>query len=163
MRVSKKVTAAVVASVAAAYGCNTALRTPQIVPPPPITQAPPIGEPGTKINRVFVIFLENHTYDNYFASYPNPGGDPVILDMALSVAARAKIRALAERGEPMPEGWATDAEGRRAIVGLQPNRAEVILAGACIVRAVLGELGHDSLTVCDRGLRHGLVAERLAN
>jgi LDH2 family malate/lactate/ureidoglycolate dehydrogenase len=43
---------------------------------------------------------------------PNPGGDPVILDMALSVAARAKIRALAERGEKMPEGWATDSEGR---------------------------------------------------
>jgi LDH2 family malate/lactate/ureidoglycolate dehydrogenase len=43
---------------------------------------------------------------------PNPGGDPVILDMALSVAARAKIREHAARGEPMPEGWATDAEGR---------------------------------------------------
>ena len=43
---------------------------------------------------------------------PNPGGDPVILDMALSVAARAKIRALAERGEAMPPGWATDADGR---------------------------------------------------
>ncbi len=43
---------------------------------------------------------------------PNPGGDPVILDMALSVAARAKIREFAARGEPMPEGWATDAEGR---------------------------------------------------
>ncbi|WP_426958345.1 Ldh family oxidoreductase [Muricoccus radiodurans] len=43
---------------------------------------------------------------------PNPGGDPVILDMALSVAARAKIRQFAARGEPMPEGWATDAEGR---------------------------------------------------
>jgi len=43
---------------------------------------------------------------------PNPGGDPVILDMALSVAARAKIRNLAAAGEPMPEGWATDSEGR---------------------------------------------------
>ncbi|MFC7738773.1 Ldh family oxidoreductase [Roseomonas sp. GCM10028921] len=43
---------------------------------------------------------------------PNPGGDPVILDMALSVAARAKIRNLAAKGEPMPEGWATDSEGR---------------------------------------------------
>ena len=30
---------------------------------------------------------------------------------------------------------------RRAIVGLQPNRAEVILAGACIVRTVLDEAG----------------------
>jgi LDH2 family malate/lactate/ureidoglycolate dehydrogenase len=42
---------------------------------------------------------------------PNPGGDPVILDMALSVAARAKIREHAARGEPIPPGWATDAEG----------------------------------------------------
>lgn len=43
---------------------------------------------------------------------PNPGGDPIILDMALSVAARAKIRKLVEQGAPMPEGWATDAEGK---------------------------------------------------
>ncbi|HWX47150.1 MAG TPA: Ldh family oxidoreductase [Roseomonas sp.] len=43
---------------------------------------------------------------------PNPGGDPIILDMALSVAARAKIRKLAEQGAAMPEGWATDAEGK---------------------------------------------------
>ena len=43
---------------------------------------------------------------------PNPGGDPVILDMALSVAARAKIRTLAASGEAMPEGWATDADGK---------------------------------------------------
>ena len=52
------------------------------------------------------------------------------------------------------------AEERRAIVGLQPKRAEVILAGACIVHTVLGKLGCDSLTVSDRGLRHGLLAER---
>jgi exopolyphosphatase / guanosine-5'-triphosphate,3'-diphosphate pyrophosphatase len=53
------------------------------------------------------------------------------------------------------------ADERRAIVGLQPNRAEVILAGACIVRTVLRLLGRDALTVSDRGLRHGIVAERL--
>ena len=53
-----------------------------------------------------------------------------------------------------------DADERRAIVGLQPQRAEVILAGACIVRTVLDKLGQDSLTVSDRGLRHGVLAER---
>ena len=52
------------------------------------------------------------------------------------------------------------ADDRRAIPGLQPKRAEVILAGACIVRTVLDRLGRGSLTVCDRGLRHGLLAER---
>jgi exopolyphosphatase/guanosine-5'-triphosphate,3'-diphosphate pyrophosphatase len=53
-----------------------------------------------------------------------------------------------------------DAEQRRAIVGLQPQRAEVILAGACVVRTVMDKLGKDRLTVSDRGLRHGLAAER---
>jgi exopolyphosphatase/guanosine-5'-triphosphate,3'-diphosphate pyrophosphatase len=53
-----------------------------------------------------------------------------------------------------------DAAARRAIVGLQPKREEVILAGACIVRTVMEKLGKDSLTVSDRGLRHGLLAER---
>ena len=55
-----------------------------------------------------------------------------------------------------------DADERRAIAGLQPNRADVILAGACIVRTVLDALGADALTVSDRGLRHGLLAERFA-
>jgi exopolyphosphatase/guanosine-5'-triphosphate,3'-diphosphate pyrophosphatase len=53
-----------------------------------------------------------------------------------------------------------DADARRAIVGLQPKRAEVILAGACIVRTVMDKLGKESLTVSDRGLRHGVLTER---
>jgi len=52
------------------------------------------------------------------------------------------------------------ADERRKIVGLQPQRAEVILAGACIVRTVLDKLRCDELTVSDRGLRHGLLVER---
>ena len=43
---------------------------------------------------------------------PNPGGDPIILDMAMSVVARAKIRNLLEKGERMPEGWAADRHGK---------------------------------------------------
>ncbi|MGE5272267.1 MAG: Ppx/GppA family phosphatase [Verrucomicrobiota bacterium] len=52
------------------------------------------------------------------------------------------------------------ADERRRITGLQPNRAEVILAGACIVRTVMSKLGSGSLTVSDRGLRHGVLVER---
>jgi len=43
---------------------------------------------------------------------PNPGGDPILLDIALSVAARAKMRKLLQQGEPLPEGWAADADGK---------------------------------------------------
>jgi exopolyphosphatase/guanosine-5'-triphosphate,3'-diphosphate pyrophosphatase len=52
------------------------------------------------------------------------------------------------------------AEERRSIVGLQPKRADIILAGACIVRTVLTKLGASSVTVSDRGLRHRLLVER---
>jgi LDH2 family malate/lactate/ureidoglycolate dehydrogenase len=43
-----------------------------------------------------------------------PAGEqfPVVLDMACSVAARGKVNVAAARGEPIPEGWCTDAQGR---------------------------------------------------
>lgn len=43
-----------------------------------------------------------------------PGGEhpPLVLDMATAVAARGKIRRAAQRGEPIPEGWALDEHGR---------------------------------------------------
>lgn len=56
-----------------------------------------------------------------------------------------------------------DADARRSIVGLQPKRAEVILAGACIIRTVMEMLGKDRLTVSDRGLRHGVLVERFGS
>ena len=37
---------------------------------------------------------------------------PVVLDMATTVAAFGKVKAKAQRGEPMPEGWMVDREGR---------------------------------------------------
>ncbi len=43
---------------------------------------------------------------------PRKGSAPFILDMALSVAARGKMRKLRDAGEPMPLGWALDVEGQ---------------------------------------------------
>jgi exopolyphosphatase / guanosine-5'-triphosphate,3'-diphosphate pyrophosphatase len=53
-----------------------------------------------------------------------------------------------------------DVPERRRIVGLQPKRADVILAGACVVRTVMDKLGRDALSVSDRGLRHGVLIDR---
>jgi exopolyphosphatase/guanosine-5'-triphosphate,3'-diphosphate pyrophosphatase len=55
---------------------------------------------------------------------------------------------------------ARPVEERRLVIGLQPERADVILAGACIVKTVMDKLGKDRLTVSDRGLRHGLLVDR---
>ncbi|MFN0005593.1 MAG: Ldh family oxidoreductase [Burkholderiaceae bacterium] len=42
---------------------------------------------------------------------PNPKGPPFLLDMAMSVVARAKIRNAFKAGQSIPDTWATDAKG----------------------------------------------------
>ena len=42
---------------------------------------------------------------------PNPGGKHFLLDMAMSVVARAKIRNALKAGTSIPDSWATDAQG----------------------------------------------------
>ncbi len=48
---------------------------------------------------------------------------------------------------------------RRTIRGLHPERAPVILAGACLVRAVMNRLGSKELLLSDLALRHGLFQD----
>jgi LDH2 family malate/lactate/ureidoglycolate dehydrogenase len=52
-----------------------------------------------------------------------PGFDevPVVLDMATTVAAYGKVKAKAQRGEMMPEGWMIDRQGQPL---LDPKRAD---------------------------------------
>jgi exopolyphosphatase/guanosine-5'-triphosphate,3'-diphosphate pyrophosphatase len=51
---------------------------------------------------------------------------------------------------------------REKIVGLDPRRADVILAGALILQAIAGRAGVESVLVSDRGIRWGLLYELLA-
>ena len=52
---------------------------------------------------------------------PAGSESPVVLDMATTVAAYGKVKARAQRGEMMPEGWMMDREGRPL---LDPKRAD---------------------------------------
>ena len=58
---------------------------------------------------------------------------------------------------------ARSTDERRQIVGLQPKRADVILAGVCIVKVIMDKLSIDKFSVSDRGLRHGLLVDRFSN
>jgi exopolyphosphatase / guanosine-5'-triphosphate,3'-diphosphate pyrophosphatase len=51
---------------------------------------------------------------------------------------------------------------RERIVGLDPRRADVILAGALILRRIAAAAGADVVRVSDRGIRWGLLYEALA-
>jgi exopolyphosphatase/guanosine-5'-triphosphate,3'-diphosphate pyrophosphatase len=50
---------------------------------------------------------------------------------------------------------------RAALPGMEPKRADVIVAGALIVAEAMRATGHDRLTVSDRGVRWGLLHERV--
>ena len=43
---------------------------------------------------------------------PLPEGGPAVVDLSLSQVARGKVMAARQKGEPIPEGWALDAQGR---------------------------------------------------
>ena len=46
---------------------------------------------------------------------------------------------------------------RRRIRGLKAERADVILAGAVVIEELMALGGYEVLTVCDEGVRHGLL------
>lgn len=58
-----------------------------------------------------------------------PAGNrfPVVLDMAMSVMARGKMRLMGLRGEPLPENVALDADGNPTRDGLQVHQGGTVL------------------------------------
>jgi LDH2 family malate/lactate/ureidoglycolate dehydrogenase len=62
---------------------------------------------------------------------PTPRGFPYVLDMATSVVAAGKFEIARRRGQPVPEGWAVDAEGRPVVdpFKLHPDGALLPLGG----------------------------------
>ena len=50
---------------------------------------------------------------------------------------------------------------RKKLPGLEPDRADVILAGAIVQSEVLTRLGTDTVVTSTRGLRYGLLYDLL--
>ena len=46
------------------------------------------------------------------AVFPRRQHDPLLIDLSLSEVARGKVMVAAKKGEPIPAGWALDAQGR---------------------------------------------------
>ena len=52
---------------------------------------------------------------------------------------------------------------RREIPGLEPKRADVILAGALLIERIMALFHMDEVIVSDQGIRYGLLYERIAH
>lgn len=50
---------------------------------------------------------------------------------------------------------------RREIPGLEPKRADVILAGSLLIDRIMGLFHIDRVVVSDQGIRHGFLYDRL--
>jgi len=79
--------------------------------------------------------------------------EPLVIDLSLSKVARGKIVAAAERGEPIPEGWAVDTDGNATT---DPTRA---VAGAMLP---FGEAKGSALALMVELLAAGLTGGRYA-
>lgn len=75
---------------------------------------------------------------------PVEGGPPLVIDQGASLAAYVQVRRAAEAGEPIPEGWAVDADG-----------TPTTEAAAALHGALLPIAGH-------KGANLGLLVEVLA-
>ncbi len=60
---------------------------------------------------------------------PSAAGTPIVADLALSAGAMMKIRLAQANGETIPDGWATDAEGRPTTDASEAIKGMLLPAG----------------------------------
>jgi len=109
--------------------------------PDAVRGAPVVGIAGT-ITTLAAVSLGMETYDS--ARVHGLTLPLAELERVVDVLARAPL------------------EQRRRIAGLEPKRADVIVAGGLVALAFLRHVGASSVTVSDRGVRWGL-AEQLTD
>jgi len=106
--------------------------------PPPVAGSTLVGVAGT-VTTLASIALELDVYDP-----ARVHGARLTLTSVTELSDKLARLSLAER---------------RRLTGLDPRRADVIVVGAAIVRAVMRARSQTELVVSDRGVRYGLAEE----
>jgi exopolyphosphatase/guanosine-5'-triphosphate,3'-diphosphate pyrophosphatase len=116
--------------------------------------------------------------DEALASVPWPAGDPLVIGIAGTVTSLAAMTlGLATYDPARVHGYdlplvalekeitrlrSSSQPERERIIGLDPRRADVILAGALLLARIARAAGVASMRVSDRGIRWGLLYELAA-
>jgi len=90
-----------------------------------------------------------------------------LADMAVRMAHRRErtredVLTRAQLAEVVAALCAAPLEERRRLPGINPARADIIVAGAAILEALMDMLGVAELQITDRGLREGVLVDHLA-
>ncbi|MDP9151870.1 MAG: Ppx/GppA family phosphatase [Myxococcota bacterium] len=101
---------------------------------------PPIGVAGT-MTTLAAVFLKMHPYDAALVHG--------------FVMTREELRRVVEQLARL------DVASRRRLPGMEPKRADVVVAGGCIAVALLDHWGATRVRISDRGVRWGLAEELL--
>jgi len=88
------------------------------------------------------------------AVFPRRDADPLLIDLSLSEVARGKVMVAAKKGEPIPAGWALDAQGRPT------TDAQAALAGSMLPFGT-GPASGPGATTSPKGAMLALVVELL--
>jgi exopolyphosphatase/guanosine-5'-triphosphate,3'-diphosphate pyrophosphatase len=83
------------------------------------------------------------------------------VDPYVAEKVHGQLLSRAEVSRALAELAALPLETRRTLPGLEPKRADVIVAGAAILEGALERLGATELVVSDRGVRWGICYEAL--
>ncbi len=85
---------------------------------------------------------------------PVPRAEPIVIDLSVSRVARGNIMAAGQTGEPIPEGWALDAEGKRT------TDASAALSGTMVP---MGDAKGAALALMVEVLAAGVVGANFAS
>jgi exopolyphosphatase/guanosine-5'-triphosphate,3'-diphosphate pyrophosphatase len=108
------------------------------VPPLPGGGAPPVGIAGT-MTTLAAVSLELAQYDG--------------------ARVHGHVMQRGELAEVVTRLASLDIESRRQLPGMEPKRADVIVAGGCLALALVDHWGASKVRISDRGVRWGLAEE----
>jgi exopolyphosphatase/guanosine-5'-triphosphate,3'-diphosphate pyrophosphatase len=126
------------------------------------------------------VFRAAQYADDLLHTFDAPESTPVVAGIGGTAVNIAAVTLAARTGDPRPDVHgatlaASDVQAalmlfqsvpltaRRSIPGLEPKRADVIIAGALILHSLLTRFAAPSLVVSVRGLRYGLLADYAAH
>ncbi len=97
------------------------------------------------------------------------GSSGTIMNLA-EIAIRARLEGSEGRSRPVQLDeleaqaarlCALPVELRRKVPGINPERADIIVPGAAVLTSIMRELGVTEITISERALREGIIADRL--